>query len=143
MNKDVLVKVIGTQTMPGETIEDAEPISLMTKGTLEPLENGWLLTYEEVFEDVPGVTTNVVKIQKDRIEVTKTGQVSTEMIFEVGKTTITLYDTPFGSMDMGFNASSVEVEETDKQIDVKIAYAMSINNQMTAQCRLDMTIISK
>ena len=53
---------------------------------------------------------------------------------------MTYYDTPFGNLLVGIAATSVSMKETEKQIDVKVDYALEINYEHLADCTIDMTV---
>ncbi|MDD6347374.1 MAG: DUF1934 domain-containing protein [Lachnospiraceae bacterium] len=136
MTRDVLVTVRGVQTMAGMPLEDNEAIELVTCGTYDFREGCHVLEYDEVFEDVPGTTHNYLKIREDCAEVIKTGQANVDMIFEVGKKSIAAYSTPYGALDMAFEASRLEVTKKEERLTMLIEYALSMNNQYVADCRL-------
>ena len=142
MTRDVLVTVSGIQAAPGAA-DEAEPIELMTTGTYDFRDGRHIVEYDEVFEDVPGVTHNIVAFSPDEAEVHKAGQANVDMIFEVGKTNIACYETPYGGIDMSFTASSVHVHEEEERLSMMIEYALSMNGQYVADCSLSMLVTSR
>ena len=49
------------------------------------------------------------------------------MIFEKGKKNLTYYYTPFGSIQIGIDATSIEVKETEDEIRAEVKYALDAN----------------
>ncbi len=142
MTRDVLVTVSGIQRPPGQDGE-VEPIELMTTGTYDYKEGRHIVEYDEVFEDVPGVTHNIVTFSSEEATVHKDGQANIDMIFEVGKTNLACYETPYGDIDMSFTASSVNVSEEEERLSMMIEYALSMNGQYVADCSLSMQVTSR
>ena len=142
MTRDVLVTVSGVQNPPGQTGE-GEPIELMTTGTYAFEGDRHIVEYDEVFEDMPGVTHNIVTFGPGGATVHKDGQANVDMVFEVGKTNIACYETPYGGLDMSFTASSVNVAEEEERLSMMIEYALSLNGQYVADCSLAMQVTSR
>ena len=140
MTNQVVVTVSGVHVPADTPTDSGEPIELMTTGTYAYEAGRHVVEYDEVFEDVPGVTHNVVTIGPDSAVVHKSGQANVDMIFEVGKTNIACYTTPYGDIDMSFTASSVNVSEEEERLSMMIEYALSMNGQYVANCSLSMKV---
>ena len=59
------------------------------------------------------------------------------MVFEQGKRNMALYTTPFGTLEMGISATSLELQESDGRIDMKVNYSLDMNQEHVADCCLD------
>lgn len=131
MTKDVIIKVSGLQIGPENgTVEVIAPGSYYFK-------NGkHYFLYEEVMEGCSETTKNIVKVAENYMELTKRGVVNAHMLFEKNKQNFTYYYTPFGSLQIGIDAVSVEVAEGADEIGVKAVYSLDINNQHIANCRI-------
>ena len=53
------------------------------------------------------------------------------------------YNTPFGSLLIGIDAKSVDIAETEDDIDVKVKYNLEVNYEHLADCSIRMHIKSK
>ena len=143
MKREVLIKVKGIQSMEGRG-EAEEPVELVIPGFYEREEEVRRLIYEErmdEFSEMP--TTNVVEFTEQSLTVHKTGLVTVDMVFEPGKRSLAYYSTPFGTLDMGISTTDVDVVETEERIDVKAEYSLSMNDELVADCMLDMSIDAK
>ena len=139
MTRNVLVTVTGYQNSPqsGEdTIEIMAPGSYYFKGGKH------ILLYEEAMDETQAMTKNLVKFTPGYLEVTKSGQVETHMLFMEGQETLSHYATQFGDIQMGFRTSDVVVYENEDSIQVCACYAMDVNCQFAADCRLTIQIRS-
>lgn len=136
MTKDIILKVRGLQITPGEQ-DDA--IEVISPGNYYYKNGKHYFLYEEVMEGDSGTIKNIVKVSPDYMELTKRGAVNVHMLFEKEKQNVTYYYTPFGSLLIGIDAGSVEVSEREEQIDVEVHYALEINHQHMADCRMNLT----
>ena len=65
------------------------------------------------------------------------------MIFEKNKKNVSYYYTPFGSILIGIDAKSVDINETDENIDIHVKYNLEVNYEHLADCSITMNIKSK
>ena len=70
------------------------------------------------------------------MEVRKQGLVNVHMVFEQGKKNMTLYTTPFGTLQMGIAATGMKLRESENSIDMKVDYALDMNEEHVADCYL-------
>ena len=99
--------------------------------------------YDEVMEGFEGSTKNIIKLTEDSLDVTKKGVTNVHMVFEENKKNITYYNTPFGNLFIGIDAEKIQVEESEENINVNVAYALEANYEHLADCRIQMNIKSK
>ena len=88
-------------------------------------------------------TINYVKISPHALEVRKTGLVDVHMVFEHGKKNTAFYSTPFGTIQLGIAATSLEMEESENGIGMKVDYALDMNEEHVADCCLFIQAQSK
>ena len=65
------------------------------------------------------------------------------MMFEKNKKNMSYYNTPFGNLLVGINATDVKVNETEGNIDIKVDYKLEVNYEHLAECSISMNIMSK
>jgi len=140
MTKDVLVKISGLQ-FAGE--EDSDSIEVITSGTYYKKNDKHYVLYEEVMEGTTDVTKNVIKIGEDSMEVTRKGPANVHMVFEKDKKNVSYYYTPFGNLLIGIDAKSIQVEESEMDINVKVNYGLEINYEHVADCHITVDVKSK
>jgi len=142
MTKQVLVSVKGLQFIETEEAE-VEAIELVTVGNYYSRENQKYVKYEESFEGTEGTAQNLVKIKPNVLEVCKKGVIDVHMVFEKEKKNISYYTTPFGTIQMGIATTKLDIKEEEDNIDIKVDYALEVNNEYVADCKLAMNISSK
>lgn len=134
MEKDVLIHVRGLQMV--ETEEGQEPIEIVVPGQYYFKNGSHYLRYEEIMDDSSQPTINYIKMSPNGVEVRKKGLVNVHMVFEQGKKNMTYYTTPFGTLQMGIATTGLELNENDDSINMKVDYALDMNEEHVADCYL-------
>ena len=141
MNKDVLIHVRGLQMM--ETDDAQEPIEIVVPGQYYFRNGSHYLRYEEMLDDTAETTVNYIKMSPNGVEVRKQGQVNVHMVFEEGKKNKTFYNTPYGTLQLGISATGLELKESEDGIQMKVDYALDMNEEHVADCYLTVQAQSK
>ncbi|MEG0963326.1 MAG: DUF1934 domain-containing protein [Lachnospiraceae bacterium] len=142
MTKNVLLTISGLQfAAQGE--EEAEPVEVVTAGDYYKKNGKHYILYDEVMEGFDGNTKNIIKLTEECLDITKKGISNVHMIFEKHKKNVSYYYTPFGSLLIGIDAQSVQIQETDDNIDVKVQYNLEVNYEHLADCSITVNIKSK
>lgn len=134
MDKNVLIHVRGLQMM--EVGEEQEPIELVVPGQYYFRNGSHYLRYEEILDEGSEPTINYIKMSPQSMGVRKQGLVNVHMVFERGKKNMTFYTTPFGTLQMGIVATGMELNESDNNINMKVDYALDMNEEHVADCYL-------
>ncbi len=137
MNKDVWVSVAGLQF--GENPE-GEKIEILTPGSYYRRKDHHYVTYDEVVEGSDEITKNIVKFDNDMLTISKRGFTNVEMIFEENKRNMTNYVTPYGTLLVGIDTGRIDIREADDVINIDIDYALDVNYEHLANCRIKMEI---
>lgn len=140
MTEEVLVTIKGLHMM---TDNEDEELEVVTSGKYKKLGNRHYVTYEEAVEGSDEYIHNLIKWDDATVEVTKKGLSNVHMSFERNKKNLTYYDTPYGSLLLGIAATNVDVRSAEDEIDVEVRYALDINYEHIADCKLAMNIRSK
>ena len=123
MKQKVLLSIRGVQSY-----EDQEPdvIELVTEGTLEKMGNGWEILYEETkLTGMEGVTTSFL-IEPDKIVLTRTGSLKSQMIFTLDKPHDSLYQMDFGALMITVCATKIHTDLSEQGGTVDLDYRIEI-----------------
>ena len=140
MTKDVMIKICGLQ-MGAEA--DGEPIEMVISGEYYYKNNKHYILYDELMDGDSITVKNRIKFGAGRMELTKSGMVSVQMVFEEGKKNLTQYNTPYGSLVMGVEATKMQFAETEDTIKISVDYALEINEEHSADCNIRITVRPK
>ena len=104
MKRDVVLHIRGQQSYDGQ---EPEVIELMTEGTMEFLDGGWDISYEETeLTGMAGVTTTFI-VEPDKITLKRTGKLNSQMVFQEGVSHDSLYEMEFGALMISVCANRV------------------------------------
>lgn len=108
--------------------QDPEVIELVTEGTLEKRDNGWIISYEEsALTGLEGVKTSFM-LQPGKIILSRTGRLQSQMEFQVGVLHESLYRMEFGAMLIGVCAIDLDYSMTEEGGTVELAYRIEIEH---------------
>lgn len=138
MDKNVLIHVRGLQLMDPDGGD--EPLEIVVPGEYYYRNGSHYLRYEEMMEDFPEPTINYIKMGEGTMEVRKKGLVNVHMVFEQGKKNMTFYTTPFGTIQMGIAATNLDLDEGKDGLNMKVDYALDMNEQHVADCYLSVQV---
>ena len=65
------------------------------------------------------------------------------MVFEKDKKNVSYYYTPFGNLLIGIDAKTIQVDESELDINVKVNYGLEINYEHVADCHITVDVKSK
>ena len=136
MDKDVLVSVAGLQFGNDPA---GEKIEIITPGSYYRKNNSHYVLYDEVTGQ-DEITKNVVRFDGNVLTISKRGFTNVEMIFEENKRNMTNYVTPYGTLLVGIDTDKVDIRESEDSINIDIDYALDINYEHLADCRIKMEI---
>lgn len=140
MTKEVIAAIRGlhfSNDEDGDKIETITPAAYYCRG------DSHYLIYEELDENSGKSTRNMIKYNRQRMELTKKGLVNMHMIFEEQKKNVTSYATPFGTFMIGIDTTKVNVEEQDEKMILSVEYALDINYEQLSNCKINIEIIPK
>ncbi|HOQ75602.1 MAG TPA: DUF1934 domain-containing protein [Thermoclostridium sp.] len=102
-------------------------MSLVTEGRLSVENDEYVLSYEE--SQITGLngTTTVIRATSDSVTLIRHGAVSSMMLFEVGKTHLTDYQTQYGSIMLGVTARKVDVAMNENGGHINVDYIVEYN----------------
>lgn len=140
MTKEVLVSISGLQF--AEDVEQT-PMEVITSGDYYKKNGKHYIIYDEVMEGFSETTKNIIKIGENCMDITKRGVTNVHMMFEKDKKNLTYYYTPYGSLLIGIEADTIEVEETENDLAITVDYALEVNYEHLADCKIKMNVKSK
>ena len=130
MEKDVIISIQGKQLYEGS---EQDSMELVTEGKLVQEEDFLRLSYEE--SELTGMvgTTTIFQVEPKRVTLLRVGSVSSEMVFQLGKRHTSLYNTPYGSMEVGIMARKLSSSLTMEGGKLDIDYDIEIDHRLAGQ----------
>ena len=140
MKRDVVLSIRGKQTY-----EDQEPeiIELVTEGTMEFRDNGWDISYQESeLTGLAGVTTTF-RVERDKVTLTRTGGLKSEMVFQMGVPHESLYQMAFGALMLTVQAKFMYFDIVSDGGTIDLVYSIDIENTAAGEIDYHLDIRAK
>ncbi len=137
MRKKAIISISSNQE---ENNDDS--IEVVTPGEFYKEENEYCAVYNET--EISGMegTTTTLKISPSRISLLREGTTSAKMDFEENNPCVTLYNTPYGMLELKIDTQKLNIDIDDKGGEVFINYHMSIAGQNPQATELKIKIKS-
>lgn len=123
MKIPVMLSICGRQNYIDQ---EPEVVELVTDGTLENKGNRWEICYKESdLTGMEGVSTSFL-VESEKITLTRTGNLTSQMVFKVGIPHESLYNMGFGVLMITVNATKIRHELSAEGGWVDLSYGISI-----------------
>lgn len=140
MIQTVMLSICGQQSYPGQ---DPDTIELVTEGTLEKLDDGWKLCYEESdLTGLAGVRTTF-QIQGKTVKLIRTGKLNSHMVFEEGIPHDSLYEMEFGALMLSVCAIQVKANLTHEGGTIDLKYSIEVEQNAAGMIDYHLDIKTK
>lgn len=140
MTQTVTLSLRGEQSYPGQ---DPDVIELVTEGTLEDIEDGWKLCYEESdLTGLAGVNTTF-QIQGKTVTLIRSGKLNSQMVFEEGVPHDSLYEMEFGALMLTVCAIRVETNLTQAGGTIDLKYSIEVEQNAAGMIDYHLDIETK
>lgn len=140
MKQKVVLSIRGRQSYADQ---DPEVIELVTEGTMEYRDGGWDLSYEESeLTGLAGVTTTF-RVEPGKVMLTRTGRLSSQMVFQEGVTHDSLYQLEFGALMLSVKATRVYYDIVPDGGTIDLVYNICIENTEAGEIDYHLDIRTK
>ena len=140
MSIPVILSLVGRQNYM-----DQEPdvIELVTEGVMEYTDGGWDIRYEESeLTGLAGVTTHF-RVEQDKIILTRTGKLNSQMVFQEGSRHDSLYEMEFGTLMITVCASRILAQLDERGGMIDLIYDIEIEQSAAGQVDYHLDIPAK
>ena len=140
MEEHVIISNKGSQLYEGQ---DPDVTELVTAGTLRREQEGYTIAYQET--ELTGLegTTTKLRIEGPRVTLLRQGSVNSQMIFEVGRKHLSMYETPYGALAVGIETRRLKNTVDEAGGDLEIDYAIEIDNLLAGKSLFQLNVKKK
>ncbi len=129
MVNNATIKIIGRQTLGEETDETV----VCAEGTYYKKNELHCMEYDE--EPEKGVKIhNRISASSRGVKISKSGAVSSDMLFIPGKCKDVSYQTPYGTLSMETRCETVEIKEAEDTIKIYVEYSLYTAGELVSDC---------
>lgn len=140
-----MVETVTLSLRGQQSYADQEPdvIELVTEGTLEALDDGWKLCYEESeLTGLAGVSTTF-QIQGKTVTLIRTGKLNSQMVFQEGVPHDSLYQMEFGALMLTVCATHVKTDLTEDGGTIDLKYSIEVEQNAAGMIEYHLDIKTK
>lgn len=138
MNKEVIISISGQEMLADA--EEENLTELVTEGKYYKKGDKHYLSYKETEMTGFAGTKTVLRIEPDKVALTRYGDINTHMVFAPGEKHTGYYDTPFGSFTVGVISDDVRIRMGKTSGKIDIHYLLEIDNSTKAEHTLSMRV---
>lgn len=135
VKKKAIISVSSKQT---DDLDDV--IEVVTPGNFYKRNNAYYAIYKETKISGMEGTTTTLKISDDKFSLMRAGSTTSKMEFYKGKENISMYDTPYGTLELKTQTKKLVVNLDDEGGEVFIDYIMSISGHKPQNTMLEINI---
>ncbi|MFL0195572.1 DUF1934 domain-containing protein [Clostridium sp. WILCCON 0269] len=133
MKKKAIISVSSKQV-------DNEVIEVVTPGNFYMKNDSYYAVYEETELSGMEGTTTTLKIKDDKFSLIRMGSTSTKMDFNKNKKSVSIYKTPYGTIELKIQTSRLNININEAGGDVFVNYSMSAAGQAPQNTQLRINI---
>ena len=139
MTQKVMLTFRGMQLNQGG--EASEQIETVSQGDYYKRNGKHYVIFEESVEGIDDKVKSKLKFDADTVEISRSGQMNSHMIFQENKKNLTGYNTPFGQILMGIYTKKIQITEQEDQITVDVDYSLDANDEFLSDCHMEIAIL--
>lgn len=138
MKKKALISIVSNQFG-----EDNSEIEVVTPGEFTVCDDGFKAVYPETeISGMEGTVTRLL-INDNSVSLEREGTTTSKMYFEKDKSDVSLYDTPYGTLELKIKTNELEIDLNENGGNVFIDYKMIIGDQSVQNTKLKINIKSE
>ncbi len=140
MEENVIISIRGSQLYEGQAPDVTE---LVTAGTLRREKEGYTIAYQET--ELTGLegTTTKLRIEGPKVTLLRQGSVNSQMVFEVGRKHLSMYETPYGALAVGIETRRMKNTVDEAGGELEIDYAIEIDNLLAGMSQFQLNVKKK
>lgn len=121
-------------------LDKDEVIEVVTLGEFIEIEGGFKAIYEETEISGMGGTITQLTMLKDELILEREGSTTAKMNFKKGEKSISLYNTPYGVLDLQVHTEYLLVDIDENGGDIVVKYTMELGEEMPILTNLSINV---
>lgn len=134
MKKKAIISVLSRQ------LGDDEEIEVVTPGLFYVKDNSYFAEYDETSISGMEGTTTTLKINPEKFSLIRMGSTNAEMDFDKKAKSISMYNTPYGTLELKIETKKLDVNVNENGGDILIKYLLSVVGQESMDTTLKINI---
>lgn len=119
---------------------EEESSELLTTGSIRFFSNGYKIRYRETQEGFDGCFITLSVEGENKVVMSRSGAIASEMIMELSKKHLCVYSRPEGSFSMGVYTKKISSQMAESGGKLTFVYSLDINGNYLSENFLEVTI---
>lgn len=135
MKKKAIISVTSKQKN-----DENDVIEVVTPGDFYEKDGLYYAVYKET--EISGMegTTTTLKISDDKFSLIRIGSTSAKMEFDKKTENVSMYNTPYGTLELKIETKTLNVNVGEKGGDIQVNYNLSVGGQAPQNTQLKINI---
>lgn len=133
MKKKAIISVSSKQS-------NEEPIEIVTPGSFYKKNDFYYAVYKETELSGMEGTTTTLKMKQDKFSLIRMGSTSTKMDFDENRKNVSMYKTPYGTIELEIKTNNLNVNVNKEGGDILINYGIGTAGQALKNTELKVKI---
>lgn len=135
MDKKAIISVKSNASM-----EDGDIIEVVSPGKYIELDGAYKAVYDET--EISGMegTTTTLTIKDGEVLLEREGTTSSKMLFNENEPSVSLYNTPYGMLEISISTNKLIVDMNEDGGELSIDYDMSVSGQKPLKTSLSLKV---
>jgi uncharacterized beta-barrel protein YwiB (DUF1934 family) len=135
MDKKAVIHLLSIQSD-----NEDEKVEVVTPGSFSKKGDTFYAIYDET--EISGMegTTTTLKIADNKFSIIRMGSTNAEMEFQKSKPNVSLYDTPYGTLELNINTRDLNIKVDEDGAEVYVRYNLSISGMKAQSTTLNIKI---
>lgn len=135
MKKRAIISVSSKQKS-----DENDVIEVVTPGDFYEKDGSYYAVYKET--EISGMegTTTTLKISNDKFSIIRMGSTSAKMEFDKKAKSVSMYNTPYGTLELKIETKTLSVNVGEKGGDIQVNYDLSVSGQTPNNTQLKINI---
>jgi uncharacterized beta-barrel protein YwiB (DUF1934 family) len=139
MSVEALIRVVGIQHIDGKS----DKTELITDGTFETAEDGFLIRYQETAATGMAGTDTTLQVQPEKVTLQRRGTAAGMLMLEHKKRHQCSYATPYGNLMLGVFTQRMQQNLSENGGVLEVSYTLDMGGDMVSQQDLTVTVTPK
>ncbi|MTK11754.1 MAG: DUF1934 domain-containing protein [Clostridiaceae bacterium] len=135
MKKRAIISVSSKQKS-----DENDVIEVVTPGDFYEKDGSYYAVYKET--EISGMegTTTTLKISDDKFSIIRMGSTSAKMEFDKKAKSVSMYNTPYGTLELKIETKTLSVNVGEKGGDIQVNYNLTVSGQTPNNTQLKINI---
>ncbi|MEA5012073.1 MAG: DUF1934 domain-containing protein [Angelakisella sp.] len=136
--EDFLIKIKGVQIVQG----DSDVVEVLTKGSFCRTKDAYLISYDEsAATGFDGAHTTLrFDLADNRVTMSRTGSLNTQLIIEEGQRHQCTYDTGYGQMTIGVLGNRIQHNLSEEGGDISFGYSLDVDTALASENKVYISV---